>query len=64
MIYSNEELLRWWKGLAKSAQLDLLARMVDRMSDPTFALSLVAQYERGKDFTPNQLAAIRKWDRS
>lgn len=63
MLYSDEELKRWWAGLSKQAQLELLAVMLDKMNHSDFAMSLASQYSRGFSFSPKQLAVIRKWYR-
>ncbi len=68
MIYSDEELKKWWADLAQSTKSDLIATMVDKMSHSEFALSLANQYADhargvGCPFSPKQLAAIRKWQR-
>jgi hypothetical protein len=62
MIYSDEELKRWWHGLSETRRVEILARMVDKMDNPDFALSLSNQYAMRLSFTPKQLASIRKWD--
>lgn len=63
MIYTDEkeENQRWWTGLSRMARIEILALMVYRSQIPDFAISLTRQYEEGKEFSPKQLAAIRKW---
>jgi murein L,D-transpeptidase YafK len=64
MLYSDKELLNWWKGLARSDQEASLNRMVKRARTyeyRLFAQDLRKQYDSGKPFSPKQLAIIRKW---
>lgn len=62
MIYSDEELKRWWAGLGERGRLDVLATMIEKMEHSDFALSLASQYEqRRRELSPKQIAAIRKW---
>lgn len=61
MIYTDEELRRWWAGLSKRDQIELLATMTVKMEYSAFAQSLSLQYSKGREFSPKQLAAIRKW---
>lgn len=63
MIHSDDELQLWWKRLSRAEQSDLLATMIDKMSNPDFAISLSERYESGEEFSAKQLAAIRKWHR-
>lgn len=63
MIYTDEELRRWWQGLSKQAQLETLQLMLDRMENSDFALSLIEQYRGGRALSPKQLAIVRKWYR-
>ena len=66
MIYSDEENFRWWKGLTKSDQEDLLIRMHDNANSSgyaSFASSLQDQWRNNVTLTAKQVAAIRKWDR-
>lgn len=64
MQYSEEELKRWWAGLSKQAQLELLATMQDKMGPGSIGESFFRQnvmYNGMRQFTPKQLAVIRKW---
>jgi hypothetical protein len=60
MIYSDAELVRWWAGLSKFCQAQIMATILER-GDRHYADPLVNQYHAGKEFTPKQLASIRKW---
>jgi hypothetical protein len=61
MVYSDAENARWWADLSKQDRAEILATMIEKATDPSFALSLSRQYDQRKDFSPKQLAAIRKW---
>lgn len=61
MIYTDEQLKRWWSGLSKQDQREILGTMCDKMAHKDFALSLSRQYQQGKEFSPSQLHHIRKW---
>lgn len=63
MMYKPGELTKWWDGLSKQDHIEVLATMVDKMREPSFALSLSRQYDEGRVFSEPQLAAIRKWHR-
>lgn len=63
MEYSDEELKRWWNGVSKSEQMEILATMIELMYNPAFAISLSKQYETGRPFSAKQIAAIRKWEK-
>lgn len=63
MMHTDEEIKRWWASLSKTRQAEILGTMVDKAYDPKFALSLSKQYEEGREFSPKQLDAIKKWDR-
>lgn len=66
MIYSDEELKRWWAGLAESARQEVLQRMVQEAGSAEFsefAMSLRRHWDERQFLTPRQLKAIRKWER-
>jgi hypothetical protein len=64
MLYGDEELKRWWAGLTRHDQKELLAIMLDKMESKALARSLIGWYELGRPFTPAQLQAIREWARA
>ena len=65
MIYSDEELKKWWQGLSVTDQRMTLQLMLEKATGPSFknfAESLKDQWAKGiRPFTPGQLASIRKW---
>jgi len=62
MIYTERELKEWWTRKAKSAQRDILDRMLE-VTGSEFANSLMDRWLDSEPFSEKQLAAIRKWDR-
>lgn len=66
LIYTYEENLRWWNGLSKQAQSELLDKILEKANSPgvkKWAESLVELWERGSTLTEKNLASLRKWDR-
>ncbi len=63
MLYTDDELRRWWEKLSKIEQRDTLEVMVEKMTGSQMAKNFLDQYERGHPFSPKQLGAIRKWAR-
>lgn len=63
MVYSDDENKRWWEGLGKTGQAEILGLMLEKTEGSDFAFSLSVQYQSGKALSPKQLAAIRKWDK-
>lgn len=66
MIYTEEQLQRWWDGLAEARRQEILQTMVERAPDERFcefAQSLRRQWEVKQHLTPKQLNAVRKWCR-
>lgn len=65
MIYSYDELLRWWHGLAKTTQVEIFQRMIVKSESDSFrelAMSLRDQWTRGKQMSERQLAILKKWE--
>lgn len=63
MIYADAEQIRWWNSLSKSERAEILGKMIEKSTDPRFALSLSKQVSDGKSLSAKQIAAIRKWAR-
>lgn len=63
MEYTDQQLIDWWVGLTRGDQLFLLELMVEKMTEGTFAQTLLNMYNMKIAFSPRQLGAIRKWDR-
>jgi hypothetical protein len=62
MEYTDQELINWWIGLSRGDQLFLLELMCEKMTEGTFAQTLMNMYKMKIAFSPKQIAAIRKWD--
>lgn len=66
MIYSDAENERWWKGLTKGDQEELLETMHFKASTPGFRDFVQSVWDRWKanvTLSPKELAALRKWDK-
>lgn len=66
MIYTEEELRRWWAGLAEARRQEILQTMVQRAPSPEFsefAMSLRRRWDSAGDLSYKQLTSIKKWDR-
>lgn len=61
--YTDHELKNWWARLSHAERNEILGVMMERGRDPDFGASLADQYNRGRELSPKQLAAIRKWAR-
>jgi len=66
MIYSDDELRRWWGLLSKMRINEIFETMIEKAwseGAQKFAESLKEQWESGRQLSPKQLQSIRKWDR-
>jgi len=63
MIYSDDELRRWWKGLTHGDRAEILDVIDQRSSARAWVQNLNDTYAGGLEFTPAQLAAMRKWEK-
>lgn len=66
MIYTDEENVRWWQGLAKARQMEIIDTILEKSGSAVYC----GVFERVKDNvnagkTPTyaQLDQLRKWDR-
>lgn len=64
MIHSNEENKRWWSGLGKSGQAELITKVEDKASSgrlQDMIRTVKAEVAAGRMPTSNQLDQLRKW---
>jgi hypothetical protein len=64
MIYTDSENRRWWDGLTKKEQTDLLELIVEKATTPKvndWAETLLHIHNHGGKLTDKNLASIRKW---
>lgn len=65
ILYSDAENRRWWNGLTKADQSDLLGKIVEKANSDyvrQWAEATLELWERGSFLTDKVLASIRKWD--
>jgi hypothetical protein len=66
MIYSDAELLRWWKDYSESAKRELFDLILEK-AESTWLRNRVAwirkRYEAGLPINANEIGTLRKWIR-
>lgn len=66
MIYTDDENKRWWSGLTKLDQGELIEKIIEKAFNSgvkSWAESVMNIWERGGDLDSKTLASLRKWDR-
>lgn len=66
MIYTEEENLRWWNGLAKTRQGEIIESVIANANSrwvSQWAESVMEIWGRDGSLTLKDLASLRKWDR-
>jgi hypothetical protein len=63
VIYTEAELKRWWLGLSKSEQSEILDRIEEKAHSPTLRAMAENIRKQGGYYQPPpyQLQALRQW---
>lgn len=61
MLYTFEELKRWWDSLTTYDKERIFEIIQDDLDYQDFGSSLETLWKKGIPFTMKQLAALRKW---
>lgn len=67
MVYTDEELIKWWKDYSKSAKAELFDRILEALDEKDNYRGMVNDWKRrtenGLDLSPKQIGSLRKWVR-
>jgi hypothetical protein len=66
VIYTSEELKRWWDALSRTRQREIFDTMVDKAwteGSRKFAESLMRQWDLGVELSYRQLLCLKRWDK-